>query len=487
MSETSAQPYQVAAANTALSTSAEVTLFNDLLRCWQDKLAVNLENENYYHQRIHPRVQEEDEMPEELRSENVTLGWPTKAVDALVNRSVFTGFSANDQAMESELAQLVKVNDLAEIYRQAATSQLICSCAFLTLSRGTKGEPEALFNSYPATCAAGIWDMRRRCLKAGMAVVDTEIINQQTVPTRVNMYTSEATYSMWKAGNRWGCQKIENALGRPLIMALRYRPTLSRPFGQARISNTVKSLTDRALFISHSADVASYFYTWPQRVLAGIDRKTAEKLAANGKMKMWMDKLLLVSTNANGDIPHYSQMSQMTMQPYNDQLQTIAKLFSGETSIPMSSLGISFDNPTSADAMYAAQADLISEAEWMNAANGSVLESLAAMAMASIHGAEVETVEREAGIKARFENPQRPSMSARSDFAIKVNSAVPEFAETPYFWRDLGTAEDDIADVMKAVEIARAKNMLGVMNLPAPIPVGIEGEPNGNDYSESAL
>ena len=74
MSETSAQPYQVAAANTALSTSAEVTLFNDLLRCWQDKLAVNLENENYYHQRIHPRVQEEDEMPEELRSENVTLG-----------------------------------------------------------------------------------------------------------------------------------------------------------------------------------------------------------------------------------------------------------------------------------------------------------------------------------------------------------------------------------------------------------------------------
>ena len=47
MSETSAQPYQVAAANTALSTSAEVTLFNDLLRCWQDKLAVNLENENY--------------------------------------------------------------------------------------------------------------------------------------------------------------------------------------------------------------------------------------------------------------------------------------------------------------------------------------------------------------------------------------------------------------------------------------------------------
>lgn len=78
-------------------------------------------------------------------------------------------------------------------------------------------------------------------------------------------------------------------------------------------------------------------------------------------------------------------------------------------------------------------------------------------------------------------------MSARSDFAIKVNSAVPEFAETPYFWRDLGTPEDDIADVMKSVEIAKAKNMLGVVSLPAPAPVGIEGEPNGNDYSESPI
>lgn len=487
MSEISAQPYQVAAADTALKTSAEVDLFNDLLYRWATKLPVNLENEDYYHQRIHPKVVEEAEMPDELRSENMTLGWPTKAVDALVNRSVFTGFSANDPDMESELAQLVKVNDLPEIYRQAATSQLISSCSFLTLSGGREDEPEALFNAYPATCATGLWDMRRRCLKAGLAVVDTEIKTGQSVPTRVNMYTAEATYSLWKDGTYWRMKKMDNALGRPLIMALRYRPTLARPFGRARISNTVKSLTDRALFISHSADVASYFYTWPQRVLAGIDRKTAEKLAADGKMKMWMDRLLLISTNANGDIPHYSQMSQMTMQPYNDQLQTIAKLFSGETSIPMSSLGISFDNPTSADAMYAAQADLISEAEWMNAANGSVLESLAAMTMASIHGTDVDTIEREAGIKARFENPQRPSMSARSDFAIKVNSAVPEFAETPYFWRDLGTPEDDIADVMKSVEIAKAKNMLGVVGLPAPVPVGIEGEPNGNDYSESSV
>lgn len=459
-----AQPYQVAPSKIGLRDPGEVALFNRLLREWYEHLGENLRRENYYYQRVRPSTSKADELPEDLRNTEIALGWPTKAVDMLANRSVLKGI--NTSGDQERLDDLIESSGLVDVYRQAVTSQLIDSCAFLTVSRGDDGHG-VIVGAYPATAASAIWDQRHRRIRAGMAVTDTERDDSgQVIPTWVTMYTDAMTCDCRLVGDRWEVTRHPNPIGRPLMEVLHYRDDLNHPMGRSRITSTVRTITDRALRLSLQMDTAAYFYTYPQRYLIGIDKNTAEGVAKN-RMDTYLNRLVLATPNKNGEFPSYGQLPQMSMQPFNDQLQALAKLFSGETSIPMASLGISFDNPSSADAIYAQQSDLINEAEWLNKANGAALESVARMMM-SVDG----EVPADVTFSADFADPVRPSMSARSDFAVKVASVNPGYAETSYFWSDLGYSPSDTRAIMAQTRQASLMQLLRstVQPLPAPTP-----------------
>ena len=83
-------------------------------------------------------------IPPALENIETVVGWPQKAVDTLAVRSRFDGFNAADEEVADILARLVKQNSLKRQYRQIVQSELIYSCAFVTVSKGdkTKGEPE---------------------------------------------------------------------------------------------------------------------------------------------------------------------------------------------------------------------------------------------------------------------------------------------------------------------------------------------------------
>lgn len=451
--------YQVNPAVIGLD-GAEAALFNRLLREWGSHLGSNGRNESYYN--MHRALEgARVGTPKQMQGLKAVVGWPAKAVDGLAARSVFRGFTSEGGAAEA-LGEVVGGNDLRELYRQALTSQLIGSCSFLTVSKGLPGEPDVLVSAYSALNAAAVWDVRRKRIKAGIAVVDVaEDACGDAVPTWVNMYTDDATCVCRRSRNgRWVVDRLPNPLGRPLMEPLRYRPTLDRPFGKSRISPAVRSITDEAILATTNAAVASVFYTWPQRYMLGVDRSTQEAFASK-KMESYIDRMLLVTANKNGDVPQYGQLAQMSMQPHSEYLQNLAKRFAGETGIPVSSLGIVFDNPSSAEAMYAAQNDLIIEAEWLNASNGAALRSVALMALAQIRGCDLEALsEDDRTVTAQFENPQRPSMAARADFAIKVASAVPEYAQTDQFWRDLGYEETDIRAIRKELRYQKASQFV---------------------------
>lgn len=445
--------YQVAPEDMNLSGD-EVRLFNRLLATWQSHLTGNVRNEAYYRGKVRP-VTTDPDMPGELRDLDVVVGWGSKAVDALASRTVFSGFEGGGA---EDINDAVGELDMADLYAQAVTSELTDSCSFVTVSRGLAGEPDVIVSAHSALDAAAIWDERRKRVRAGICVVDIEEDESGTrVPTWVNMYTDSRTYSCRRRpGGAWVAESAENPLGRPLIEPLRYRPSLARPFGRSRITRTVRSLIDRAMCVAARTETSAVFYTYPQRYLLGVDRKTAESMARS-KVETYVDRLLLVSTNRNGDTPQLGQLSQMSMQPHTDHLETLAKQFASEASIPLDEVGIVFDNPSSAEAMYSAQQRLIIEAEGVNRSNGIALRNVALMALACIRGTDIAGLsEEDREVRARFENPMRPSMAARADYAIKVVSAVPAYASTEHFWRDLGYDSDEIRSIMRDVRYAQA-------------------------------
>src|SRR5690606_42152063 len=64
-----------------------------------------------------------------------------------------------------------------------------------------------------------------------------------------------------------------------------------------------------------------------------------------------------------GDGPTSGQFPQLNMQPHTDQMRMWAQLFAAEAQLDLSQLGFQTDNPTSAEARYAAKEDLVIEAE----------------------------------------------------------------------------------------------------------------------------
>ena len=451
-------------------TGDEVATFNALLAEWQRHLSSNIRNEAYYEGKVKP-VSTDSSMPDDLRNLGIVSGWGGKCVDVLASRSVLEGFDGEDAGT---LDELVPLDVLIGLYEQAVTSELTDSCAFLTVSRGGEGEPEAIVSAHSALDAAAIWDERKKRIKAGICVVDIDVdASGMRVPTWVNMYTDEFTYSCRKVGDSWVAEKAPNPFGRPMMEPLRYRPSLTRPFGKSRINRTVRGLIDRALCVGSRTEITATFYTWPMRYLLGVDKKTAEEMSKR-KVEMYADAMLLVTPNKNGDVPQLGQLSQMTMQPHIDHLEMLGKQFASEACLPLDEVGIVFDNPTSSEAMFAAQQRLIVEAEHVNRMNGIALANVARMIL-GVRDPEMFEI---ADVRPRFADVLKPSKAANADFAIKVNSAAPTYSLTRQFWRDLGYSEQVIDGIMRdmrqqaVIQAASQAAAQAAASQPLPAPKG---------------
>jgi hypothetical protein len=164
------------------------------------------------------------------------------------------------------------------------------------------------------------------------------------------------------------------------------------------------------------------------------------------------------AANPRADVKQFSASSP---QPHIDQLKQQAQLFSGETSIPLTSLGVSdMSNPTSADSYIASREDLIAEAEgatddWAPPLRRAFLRALA---IADDRG---EVPAEWATIDARWRSPLYLSRAAQADAGMKQLTAVPWLADTEVGLELLGL---DDQQIRRAVSDRRRSEGRGVLD-----------------------
>lgn len=417
--------------------------FAELVNIWQKRLSRNHLRMVYYES--HNKLDDLGiSIPPQLKDVETAVGWPAKAVDALAARSVFDGFTFGGED-DAELSRILDENMFSEQYQEAVTSELICSPAFATVTRGAGDEPEVITSFYSAVNSAAMWDWRRKRIRCGFTITDYEQVDgDNLIPNRLNMYTDESVYECSRSKDGWWrCARKDNPQGRPLMEPLVYRPTLDRPFGKSRISRAVMSITDSAVRTALRTEVAAEFFTSPQRYLLGADEDTFKEDPDGKKLQMWLGTVQVFTTNEEGEIPRYGQLSAMSMQPHVEYMRSLAARFAGETGIPVSMLGIIHDNPASAEAMYAASEELIIEAEALNRTNGRALRNIARLITAIRQDKRIgELTEQELDVVPMFKNPMRPSIASTADAMVKLAGVNPDFATTDVFWEQVGFGED---------------------------------------------
>lgn len=457
-----------------LSDDERYTL-NELWQVWTYKLRRNLLRAQYYDQ--HNVLKDlKIAIPPHLTDLELVLGWPAKAVDVLARRCKLDGFVV--PGVEDDpfgVAELWRGNDMHMELPQTLTSALTHSCAFVSVTRGdtTAGEPEVLISTQSALYASGLWDSRRRRLRAALAVTDTDDIGR--VVSWV-MFLPSVTITARFDDGRWVLDRFEHSLDRLPVEVLPYKPRLDRPFGSSRISRAVMGLADSALRTLFRMEIHAEFFSSPQRYAMGADESMF--VDADGEPLNQWDAILGRVWAAGrdpetGDVPQLGQFAQSSPQPHTEQLRSLAAMFCSETSLPLNALGIVHDNPSSADAIEAAERDLIIESRYAMECFGPRLSR--AMVTAVQIRDDLDSPPPELlRLDALWRDPENPPQSAAGDFLIKTVQAFPWLAESRVPLEQLGW---DATTVERAWADKRRANVASLLQR---LPVNQPDQPAGD-------
>ena len=435
----------------------ELDLLNELLDVWRNKQSKNREKIRYYEMKNAVRDLGIS-IPDPLKTMDLVVGWPAKAVDCLAIRSRFDGFTFSDNS-DHGLKDILDQNQFKLLYRQAVTDELINSVAFITVSEGGQNEPDVMLNAYSALDAAGLWDRRKKRIRAGLTVVDTERQEGgQEEPIWVNLYTDTDVWEIRKDKTSWTSRRNPHKMGRPLIEPVAYKAnTTYRPFGRSRINRAVMRITDAALRANLREEVAAEFATSIQKYILGVEEDFFED---NDKLDAYIGNVLALTPNNDGEIPRVGQFAQSTTQPQIESIRMLAARFSGETSIPVTELGIIHDNPASYEALITMYSSLITECEDLNERNGEALKCVGKMVLATLSRKSYwELDETERSIVCEWEDPSLMNSNARMDMTAKQVSVWPWMAESEETLAMAGIREDKRVKLMADKEAFEQKQI----------------------------
>ena len=281
------------------------------------------------------------------------------------------------------------------------------------------------------------------------------------MPVAARVFTDEYVYTMtldrvW----RWDYQRI--TMGRIPMEAFTYRPTDRKPFGQSRISRAVISITDSAMRAALGADIAFQFSVAPQKFLLGA---ADDPFKNKTRWEAFIGNIFAVGYNGKqGVMPQFGQLPQPSMQQSSDMMRMLAARFSGATNIPISQLGIIHDQPASAEAIYAANEPLVIEATDLIEGNRETMKVLARMCIAAEYDVPLDELnDDQLDIMPNYRNPAMPSVVSQADAAVKIASAVPEFAGTAAWWKMVGMPEDTRREIENEIAARNAQRLFEAM------------------------
>lgn len=478
ISEISAMPFFTTPRVIGLDEFTQ-SIFEANVKQWQAKYPRNIERMVYLDGKNKLKDLQVSIPPELRDSLDIVMGWPEKAVFEMANRIRLDGIvTGEDDPDPFGLASVLRDNRFMVEFPQAVTSSLAHSTAFGSVTPGdvSAGEPEQLIMFHSALWATGIWDKRRRALSSGLLISETDANGSPTVMT---LMLPRETLVIRKGPKSWYLDgKYPNQLGRVAFENLPYRPTLDRPFGRARIDRKVMSLTDRAVRTGARLEVHSEMFSAMKLILLGVG-EDAFTDPSGAKVPLWsfyMGRMSTLSRDEEGELPKIEKITAESPEPHIAVWRQLAADFSGHTGVPMSSLGISTDNPESADAKSMAREDIVADAESQHTVYGfGVSRLLEDVVMLRDGLSEPPAEMAELGLKWR--SPVQTTETAQAMAGSQRVNSAPWLADTEVGLELLGLSSDQIKRALAE------KRRSSVSDLVA----GIQGRLNAAEQSPEVL
>lgn len=432
----------------------------------------NEELRNYYEGDITPPSIGIDNIPVNAHVD-MQCDWPRKAVTSVSERARLDCFTFAGNETDPTMNRVAQDNDLVGSYNRHVSSELMQGCMFGTVNgvEGKKGTAAVRFHT--AETAAGIFDVANSRLASGFAIADmkrTLWSENKPVPVQLNMHVPHYIVVLKQLEyGQWIAKKMEHPLDRPLMELFAFRPTGIKPFGQTRITKTVRNISDEVVRTLQNMAISSAFYAHPQKYLMGLTDEQYDNMV-DSKWKLTIDSMLLSTRDEDGHAPTFGQLPAVSPQPYIDIIRSYAALFSGATGVPLNSLGIVQDNPSSAEAIAAAREDICIAAQDLIESNSVSLRNVALMAMAVAEDKTIDQLsDQQKTVMAHFKDPSMPSIVSQADAMVKIAAADQSFAGTSVFYEQMGFDEATRRRIMSDKDKIDAKKAVSALLAPKKV------------------
>lgn len=452
----------------------DAALMARLVKQWQAKRSRNALRRQYRDMQVNVAFLGASVPPYMRDQLDIVCGWPDKAVTSLASRCMWDGVTS-PSGEEDPLGAMSLLHDnrFDLLVPELVDATLTYCCSFVVALPGdtAAGDPDVVVTGADALWATGLWDVRRRGLEAGL-LVDSADDNGK--PTSMLLLTSEHVTRLALGDRGWvAVARMDHSLGRVPMEPLPYRPALGRPFGRSRISREVMSITDRVVRAGFRTEVSSDLYAAPALLLLGVDEAMFQD-AQGEKVPLWswyMGRLKSLPKDEDGDKPDLQVIPQQNMEPFLAMKRALAAEFASATSLPISALGIVQDNPSSAEAIYAAKEDLVVEAMNTTRSIGYGLNRIVQDAICLRDGIPVSEMGDEVrNLATRWRNPAMPSVVSQSDAMVKQIGAIPELAQTDVALEELGYSAEQIVRIRSQIKRAQSGAVLDRLLASTPTP-----------------
>lgn len=405
---------------------------------------------NYLDPRIAARLQG--------RLRTLVINWPRLVVGALEERLDVEGFRlGGTDAANDVLWGIWQDNDLDEHSQLGHEAALVHGLAFVSvwgheddLSRpliALESAREVIVEYAPGTS---------RVIAALKRWVDDEGQHATfTTPTAIEKYVAKADPTdptRWAVEPEWATLKTEaNPLGVVPYVPLINRPKLGRTVGESELMD-VLPLADAVNKLATDMMVASEYHAMPRRWATGVelgpsgDDPEAEAVREQVRQKWTEAEAGRVWLSANPDVK-FGQFGEASLSNFTEAIKMLGTQIAALSGLPPHYLGVSTDNPASADAIRSGEASLVKRAQRKQRGFGGTWERAMRLALrvseGALKGKAAPLPQGAERMETIWRSPETPTVAQKADAAVKLVGADIIHRETAL--EDLGYSPTQIA------------------------------------------
>ena len=447
----------LSSASGAAITEGEKALIEDLVFAFRHNYEKNVERTNYYEDKTRVSfagINIRESIEADIRTD---VGWCGKGVDLLAARSVFDGFTVNDEA-DNALTSVMSECDFGAEYSRAVPSQLIHGYGLWTVTRGGEGQPAVSIRYYNGLNSSAVWDYTMNRIEAALVIDGYErVLNGASlIPSLCVVHTNDSVLVFRKQKNMtsWVVERLANNMGRPMAVPMVYRSNL-KPLGKSRISKAAMRITDnmrREIFLMN---IQSRKHSLPTKYITNASDSLMEGME---KSAVYNDEMLVIGKDEDGETVTIGQLQAASPENHIKVMDKLANEIAAEFSLPVATFGVAGNGYTSSDALRASTDDIIMEAKQLNRDNGKALKQVARMALAILGNCSYDDVAD--SVSVHWIDPAMPSAAQRADALVKQVSMMPWLADTDVILEQLDYDEPTRARLMRQKADAQAAQSL---------------------------